>query len=152
MNDFGSFCAGFFHSVLHPDTAFRTVAMMGYEGVGLYVAVLLISSVATIVLYYGNRILFLSRRFSKPLISKIHSISSDMVCKLGYIGLAVLAVTPIVFGFREGALLAGQTLGLKYTLHTVLGFSAIRLYAVFVFGPDIYQFIIKFFINFFQFQ
>jgi hypothetical protein len=140
------------HSSAHPDTAFITVSSAGYSGLALYWMVMGISSLATIILFYGNQI-FISgigsrlsflvkmRNFLNRKVERVGyiGVACSLVKKSRYIGLAIVSFVPIIVGAREASLFVAQALGMNYALPVALLANGFRLYLLYVFGPAIWQ-------------
>ncbi len=149
------------HSSAHPDTAFITVSSAGFSGSTLYWMVMGISSLATIILFYGNQI-FISEIGSRlSFLVKMRNILNRKVEKVGYVGiacslvkksryvgLAVVSFVPVIVFAREASLFAAQALGMSYALPVALLANGVRLYLLYVFGPAIWQAAIHYLFNF----
>jgi len=140
------------HSSAHPDTAFITVSVAGYKGLALYWMVAGISSLATLVLFCGNKI-FLSgigyrmtffvkiRNFSNRTMEKVGfvGLACSLVKNLKYTGLAIISFVPVIVGIREASLFAAQALGMQYALPVVLLVNGVRLYLLYIFGAALWE-------------
>lgn len=132
MEKFSWILGGFFHTLLHPDSAFITFRLVGYTPLECTLLIVLFSSLGILALFSLNRLgIKFSARLLPNFIFKVRQFCARLVGRFGYVGIIGLCLIPWFPCLKEAALLAGQILEFKNTLPIVLIFNALRVFALF---------------------
>jgi uncharacterized membrane protein len=133
----------FLHIFFVTDTSFYSISRAGFNPLEVILIVLLLNSLFLILCYALNqRVLeWIGKKIKRKRKGRIvvrgvkiywvfsksaKKFEEVMIHKFGYRGLAVLGLIPYIPGLREGGLIIGQAVGLKYTLVVILVTSAIK--------------------------
>ncbi len=135
MKDAFWLLGGMLHAFLHPDSSFLCFWQAGFSAWQIIMSTILFSSIGIVMLY------FLNQQGAKLISSKKNILGGfwgkQVLCavkRFGYFGMILVLFIPGVPGLKEVSLLAGQLIGLRYTLSIVLICNALRIFVLFIFS------------------